>query len=539
MVKGYPDWHRAVDIAAQTIPHVDTDIVAQTVSKLAVDIAAQSLSQVAVDIASQTVPKLAVDIAAQTIDKLNVDVAAQTISKLAVDIVAQSLPQVAVDVAAQTISKLAVDIAAQSLPQVAIDVAAQTVSKLAVDIVAQSLPQVAVDVAAQTVSKLAVDIVAQSLPQVAVDIAAQTVSKLAVDIAAQSLPQVAVNIAAQTIANLAVDIAAQTIDKLNIDITAQSLPSLLSNIKTADGINIIIDKLTQAAYHSRAETFYPGGQTGDPTLFRDADNFGIYYRRGCRGHLDRLEIYLKNTTTVDKTVNFALKENPDGGIILDNIAVTQSPGVTGWVQVDVRRFWPYDSLFIYNKDPYSPDLQVGYWDTGEPDGFWMYATERWAYNWQRMAYRIWITALSVGDLPVSGTVSSVLLPSSSLGSRSESVVVGPKATATLIDFYGQGRNHLILLWSRIEKMEFSIFIDENEVYLVPFGPISPYNLYIYFSAPGQGIGLQVTKYDTAGNNFAIMITTPLEFKYRLKINAYNPEDLSYIAAAAVNYIKPA
>jgi len=219
--------------------------------------------------------------------------------------------------------------------------------------------------------------------------------------------------------------------------------------------------------------------------------------------------------------------------------VTQSAGVEGWVSVAIRRFWNYDSLFIYNKDPYSTELQIGYWDTGEEDGFYMYATERWYVDWQRSAYRMKVSALSIGDIPVSGMVNSILVPSSSLESRSGSVLVPAGSPAMLLDFYGQGRSCFIGLWADYARMEFSILPDGQYIYFIPHQPLSPYNIAVYLGDLGHGIGIQLTRYDTTINQFGIMITAPFEFRYRFQIGATNPDTVDHNAAAAINYIKMA
>jgi len=324
-----------------------------------------------------------------------------------------------------------------------------------------------------------------------------------------------------------------------VDIASQTLAALWAYIRTEAGDNIIIDKLTQPAYHSRTTTLYPAGQTGDPTSFRDFGQFGIYYRRGSRGHLEELSVYLKNTTDVDKTIKFALKENPDGGIVIDNVSVTQTAYTEGWVSVAVRRFWNYDSLFIYNKDAYSTELQIGYWDTGDEDGFYMYAAERWYVDWQRSAYRMKVSALSIGDIPVSGTVNSILIPSSSLESRSGSIPVAAGSSAMLLDFYNQGRNCFIGLWTNHAKMEFDIRFDGQYIYFIPHQPLSPYNIAAYFGDLGHGIGIQLTRYDTTVNQFGLMITAPFEFRSRVQIGAYNPDTVDHNAAATISYIKMA
>jgi len=284
---------------------------------------------------------------------------------------------------------------------------------------------------------------------------------------------------------------------------------------------------------------FPAGQTGDPVLFRDLGRFGIFYRRGCRGHIEALSIYLKNTDTVEHGVNFALKENPDGGIVIDNIWVSQAPGTTGWVTVLVKRYWNYDSLFIYNKDPYSSALQIGYWDTGEEDGFYMYPEERWYVDWQRSAYRVKISALSIGDLPISGTVSSILVPSSSIGVASDIITVTPGVVETVLDLRGQGRNLHTTLRTNNYDLTWQVLVDDSPIAVGANESWSIKMLFGEFTGLFGGVGINVTKYDTTYDYYACMITIPFEFKERLKITVYHPVTTGIVASASCNYIRMA
>jgi len=219
--------------------------------------------------------------------------------------------------------------------------------------------------------------------------------------------------------------------------------------------------------------------------------------------------------------------------------VTQSAGVEGWVSVAIRRFWNYDSLFIYNKDPYSTELQIGYWDTGEEDGFYMYATERWYLDWQRSAYRMKVSALSIGDIPVSGTVNSIIIPSSSIGVASDVITVTPGVVETVLDLRGQGRNLHTTLWTNNYDLSWQVSVDDSPIAVGANESWSIYTLYDGFIGLFGGVGINVTKYDTTNNRFACMLTIPFEFKERLKITVYHPTATGIVASASCNYTRVA
>jgi hypothetical protein len=63
--------------------------------------------------------------------------------------------------------------------------------------------------------------------------------------------------------------------------------------------------------------------------------------------------------------------------------------------------------------------------------------------------------------------------------------------------------------------------------------LQPINLYTNLLPVSTGPGVALTKYDTANNRFAIVITVPLQFRRRFQLIAYNPDTASHNAQCDV------
>jgi hypothetical protein len=97
------------------------------------------------------------------------------------------------------------------------------------------------------------------------------------------------------------------------------------------------------------------------------------------------------------------------------ITVTITPSTAwNWYGANVFRFWNYDSLFIW-PSAVGADVSIGYEATTPDDCF--ASTDSgvtWFGEYARYFYRIDHQAETVGDLPVSGTVNTIEIPSQSV-----------------------------------------------------------------------------------------------------------------------------
>lgn len=241
----------------------------------------------------------------------------------------------------------------------------------------------------------------------AVDITAQTVGNLDVDINAQTIGNLDIDIAAQSLGNLAMEIAAQTVD---ID------------IKTSGGTNIVIDKLIEEATYSEQHTLKyddsPAGSVDGYTAVTGTNRYGKFYPRGCRGVIHTIDFYCRDNGAGGGTITFYIAPIIGyGAIYSGTVTVAAGGGGAFRASGNVHIPWNYDSMFVWWYTS-GADIQVGY-DSSEDDNFT--STDSGA-TWAVGATRYWIKlqmyAQTIGDLPVSGTINNVPIPSSSSATHS-------------------------------------------------------------------------------------------------------------------------
>ena len=326
------------------------------------------------------------------------------------------------------IESIPINIVAQTIGNLAIDIAAQTVGNLAVNIAASAVTlniQTAAGeyVSTAIIASIQLDVnVAASAVTLNVDITAQTVGNLTVDLAAQTMGNLAIDIAAQSLGNVAISIAAQVVDL---------------NIKTSGGTNIVIDKLTQAAFLGRYVYMSNGPTTGSFAAPTGTNRKGKFYPRGCRGFIGYMDVYCQDAGASGGTITVYLSPYVGAGPVYSGtitVPAGYSLGARFW---NVAQMWNYDSLFIWFVCS-SADIQVVYDTTGTTDGYTSSDSgATWAFESRRYRLDVGLYGQTVGDLPVSGTLNVIEIPNMAVVAG-DNVAVNVPAVGELYVLWAEG-----------------------------------------------------------------------------------------------------
>jgi hypothetical protein len=189
------------------------------------------------------------------------------------------------------------------------------------------------------------------------------------------------------------------------------------NVATASGTNIIIDKLTQSAFTARHEYMIADSTTPTGWLRTDVINtyWGKFYPRGARGHIEHLSVYVRNTADTNQTISISFATRPGGPRIAGPFVITVNANETGawYFAYSIGVWWNYDSIAIYVED-WGPNIDVGY-DAAGMDAIRQISSGIWGFWYNTRAYfRLEAYGKTVGDIPVSGTLNTIGLPSSNL-----------------------------------------------------------------------------------------------------------------------------
>jgi len=467
---GYPDWTLPVSIIAQVIETLKVDISAQTLSQLNVNIAAVSetvtfnveVQNAYLYVRTEAGQNLTVDIAAQSLSALNINIAGSSTTLEVTNPEGQNL-----NVAVQDSITLNVQITGSSITlpvheQGTANVAIQSSVTLDVNIVGSTTTLEVVnpsgqslDVSITSSTTLNVQIVGSNInipisvqePLDAsgnVNVAIQASTTLNVNITGSTTTLEVTNPAGQNL-NVAIqdsitinmNITGSTITvpietpegshvdveiiqsiTLNVNITGQDVTlnvniassSVAINIKTETGANIIIDKLTASAYTEERHVIANNGPSAAMMAPGTTYRRGKYFPRGCRGFIKEIEVYCDNPDTVSRKLYIYVSPQPGMAPII-SAELTVGPGVSpAWRPVTIKRYWNYDSLFVWVLGETSSYPRVGY-DTGEP---YDYYSSSDGITWAPANYRYWIrldmTGQTVGDLPVTGTLNTIEVP---------------------------------------------------------------------------------------------------------------------------------
>jgi len=168
---------------------------------------------------------------------------------------------------------------------------------------------------------------------------------------------------------------------------------------------------------------------------------GKFFTRGCRGMIEQLQIYCIRTAAGTLTLRYS--PHPCLGPVR---TVTVTPGAAwAWVDVDIERMWDYDSLFIWVHEC-SADVSWAYDAVLPYDGHVYYVLgippEDLGRTWEDMAIRPFIRAVysgeTPGDVPVSGIINNIPLPSVSTLVAEASKSVPEDEATVIVDVHGAG-----------------------------------------------------------------------------------------------------
>jgi hypothetical protein len=310
-------------------------------------------------------------------------------------------------------------------------------------------------------------------------------------------------------------------------VTISGTPTV--NIQTSGGANIVIDKLTQGAYTERRSDIYNHGATATMVAYNYTYKRGKFFPRGCRGFLQRVWVYCDNTDTVAHTLTVKFSPAPGMGAVYTVSASVAAGSSAAWRYIDVKKFWNYDSMFIwasFDNDTYG---RVGY-DTGTPYDYYYSIDEA---TWTPDSYRFWfyvtISGETVGDLPVSGTINAVNLPSTSSRYATVFLDIPANTETTLITIKGAGYSDMIICeagaQSYSEYTKFRVYCDGNLAF--EYAPNQLNSVGFVASSPG----ISLLKY-ASGGYCSFSITRRFEFRNSLKVTAINETYSAKVAATA-------
>jgi len=163
------------------------------------------------------------------------------------------------------------------------------------------------------------------------------------------------------------------------------------------------------------------------------DHQGKFFTRGCRGMIESIQVYCRGA--VPNLTYLGLSPHPGLGPL--NIVALVAAVPWAWVDVPVEEMWNYDSLFVWVQTE-GVNLWIGGcngqpFDTHESDDDGV----TWSDVDNRLFIRVVYSGETPGDVPVSGTVNVIEIPS--VGAQVGMVTVGAVVTNVRTTICGADR----------------------------------------------------------------------------------------------------
>jgi hypothetical protein len=291
----------------------------------------------------------------------------------------------------------------------------------------------------------------------------------------------------------------------------------VKDIKTIGANNIIIDLLKQNAYTERRETLSNNGASASLQDANLTTMRGKFFPRGCRGFLKTIEIYCANYNATQKTLTVYVAPFIGFGKLIEKTLTIPVYGSEQWRSVSVAQQWNYDSMFIWVKANDDVQVWVGY-DTSTPyDNADSTDGSSWTVATRRYWFRVNMTAMTLGDLPVSGTINTVEVPSVASQFESDAVSVPNNEITSILSVEGAGTTYDITLImgtnvtpSSTIQYALYVYCDGEEAYNIN-------NRQITFSLTAtSGRGIEGKFYQLAGDTILVLYV-PLKFRRKIEV----------------------
>jgi hypothetical protein len=290
--------------------------------------------------------------------------------------------------------------------------------------------------------------------------------------------------------------------------------SFSAYVKTLAADNLVIDKLTQGAVTERRSVLenhsgVPQMQAGLSSVLR-----GKLFPRGARGFIRSVELYCDNMGSAARTFTVRLYPFPGSGRFLGFTLNVPGGAEAGWRSVAVGRMWNCDAVFVTvqcDDDTYG---RLGY-DENEPYDAWSSSDEvAWSCEDRRYWIRLVYAGMTVGDVPVSGTVNVIQLPNTAAYASSGTQMVSPPYSTVMLTVYGMGVLHHAVLVSLPGTKS---HLDTYEIYADDVLAYSEFHYGLSLDGVGASTpGISLTLYVENGR-CAQVVSFPIPFRRKLEV----------------------
>jgi len=297
-----------------------------------------------------------------------------------------------------------------------------------------------------------------------------------------------------------------------------------THVRTLAADNIVIDKLKVGAYTEDRRTLSNNGAAASWSSVTGDLRRGKFFPRGCRGFIDKIDVYCKDAGTTGGTIIVYISPHPKMGYVAGAGITVPAGADPAWRSADFRLMWNYDSLFIFVVAS-SIDIVHGY-DTGEPyDSFASdNAGETWRHEDCRRWFRVVMKGQTVGDIPVSGTLNTIKIPSIlAAWDHFSGVNLDGGSEATVINLNGAGE--LIRLQVYLRQSLGTVEPEYMELRLTVDGKGRTIAIDDFMRVVGEVANsispVSMSKIDTVNNMYQVSFNFSIPFKRNIRLTIRN------------------
>lgn len=294
----------------------------------------------------------------------------------------------------------------------------------------------------------------------------------------------------------------------------------LANIQTANLDNILVDKLTQGAYVERRSVLSNHNLVDEWTAPTAALRLGKFFPRGCRGFITDIEVYCRDQAAAGGTITVYIAPQMGMAPLASANVTVPAAGTEAYRTATFDKFWNYDSLFVWFVCSVG-DINYARSTTEPFDEY--YSTDSgatWIETYKRALVRVIYAGETAGDLPVSGIINNIEVPSNSDTEINDSWLGVSAGEETITSISGAGSCEYLLLYcsaaTGAHLNVFNVYCDGKKAFANQFDFLNSRG--VTSSTPK----VSLLDYNVDGHN-AMLLSVKFSFKrlFEIKVDFFD------------------
>lgn len=323
--------------------------------------------------------------------------------------------------------------------------------------------------------------------------------------------------------------------QIDVRVTEGTINANITNAELDVNITESQVQLSVGSVEYRASNIVLKNPPTDNITWISVDKYyGKFFPHQALGHLHKIRIRVRNTDTTPHTLYIYAQPWPSVHNFVSGQA-SLSAGFDGWVEVQPKIFWPWDSILIIIKAD-SDAVQVEAGDAENYDSYYAYSWSWWYVYNKVLNIEVHVNTHPSNPVYILGQVTAVKPPSTLKNISTDYINVGPGETTALLDCTGRGEIKFIAVyWRNVASSKVRLWLEVDDVKI-------PREDTYWMDYCYRDFGVNTPnpfcfgRFDTSNIKYTFLFKLKMRFNRKFRIMLYNGDTSNTLTAKVISCI---